>query len=283
MCTLALYSRVFADYPIVAAANRDELLARPSDPPLQLARNPWIWGGRDQVAGGTWLGVNAAGVMAGVLNRQSSLPPDPQRRSRGQLCLDALRYPSAAHAAQHLIHYSPHDYNPFTLVIADAQQAYVLNTAPTTLALHSLKPGLYLFTNRDFNDPSCPRIARLRPHFQQLGQTAQSVSFAALAPQLRRLMADHGSRPPGPADQKEETCQPFHTDGGHVSSSDSPYHPDTRNSLCLHLDGYGTCSSTLLAYQTHTQSYHYLFAPGAPCEHPYETVPLPPKGNRDPN
>ena len=279
MCTLALYSRVFADYPIVAAANRDELLARPSDPPLQLARKPWIWGGRDRVAGGTWLGVNAFGVMAGILNRQSLLPPDPQRRSRGQLCLDALRHPSAAQAANHLARSSPHDYNPFTLVIADAQQAFVLNTAPTTLALHTLKPGLYLFTNRDFNDLSCPRIARLQPHFQRLGQTSQSVSFADLLPGLRRLMADHGSNPPGLADQKEETCQPFHTDGGHVSSSDSPYQPDTRNSLCLHLDGYGTCSSSLLAYQTHTQSYHYLFAPGAPCEHPYETVSLPP--NRD--
>ena len=265
MCTLALYSRVFADYPIVAAANRDELLARPSDPPLQLAREPWIWGGRDRVAGGTWLGVNAFGVMAGILNRQSLLPPDPQRRSRGQLCLDALRHPSAAQAADHLARSSPHDYNPFTLVIADAQQAYVLNTTPTTLALHSLKPGLYLFTNRDFNDPSCPRIARLRPHFQRLGQTSQAVSFAGLVPQLRRLMADHGSSPPGLADQ------------------DTPYQPDTRNSLCLHLDGYGTCSSSLLAYQTHTQSYHYLFAPGAPCEHSYETVSLPLKENGDLN
>ena len=258
MCTLALYFRVFADSPIVAAANRDELLARPSDPPLQLAANPWIWGGRDRIAGGTWLGVNASGVMAGILNRQSPLPPDPSRRSRGQLCLDALRYPSAAQAAHQLVRHSPHDYNPFTLVIADARQAYVVNTAPTALALHVLKPGLYLFTNRDFNDPSCPRIARLRPHFHQLSQTTEILPFPSLVPDLRRLMADHGASPSG------------------LGGNHAPYQPDTRNSLCLHLDGYGTCSSTLLAYQTRTQSYHYLFAPGAPCQHPYKTVSLPP-------
>ncbi len=255
MCTLALYFRVFADSPIVVAANRDELLARPSDPPLQLAINPWIWGGRDRIAGGTWLGVNAAGVMAGILNRQSPLPPDPSRRSRGQLCLDALRYPSATQAAEQIIRHFPHEYNPFTLVIADTQRAYAINTAPIALALHTLKPGLYLFTNRDFNDPSCPRIARLLPHFQQLSQTTEQPAFAALGPQLRHLMADHGTRPP--------------------ELEGAPSEPDTRNSLCLHLDGYGTCSSTLLAYQTEVQSYHYLFAPGAPCQHPYEMVSLP--------
>lgn len=266
MCTVALYFRVFADYPIVAAANRDEWLARPSDPPLQLAAHPWIWGGRDRIAGGTWLGVNAAGVMAGILNRQSPLPPDPSRRSRGQLCLDALRYPSAAQAAQRLAHHSPHTYNPFTLVIADTRQAYVINTAPTALALHTLKPGLYLFTNRDFNDPTCPRIARLRPYFQQLSQAPEHPPFPALVPSLRRLMADHGGRPPGL--EGAASCE-----------------PDTRNGLCLHLDGYGTCSSTLLAYQTASQSYHYLFARGAPCRHPYETVPLPsgPDANQPPS
>ncbi len=265
MCTLALYFRVFPDYPIVAAANRDELLTRPSDPPLQLALTPWVWGGRDRVAGGTWLGVNAAGVMAGILNRQSPLPPDPRRRSRGQLCLDALRYPSAAQAAQHLVRSSAQAYNAFTLVIADPQQAYVLHTTPTTLALHALKPGLSLVTNREVNDPSCPRIARLLPAFHQLSRPPAPPPLATLTAQLRRLMADHGARPPARAGAPDE--------------------PDTRNSLCLHLDGYGTCSSTLLAYETALHSYHYLFAPGAPCQHPYERVSLPsgPQANQPPS
>ncbi|HXF76911.1 MAG TPA: NRDE family protein, partial [Methylomirabilota bacterium] len=33
MCTLAIYFRVFDDYPIILAANRDEHFDRPSAPP----------------------------------------------------------------------------------------------------------------------------------------------------------------------------------------------------------------------------------------------------------
>ena len=256
MCTLALYFQQFTGFPIVAAANRDELLERPSDPPVQLGTQPWIWGGRDRVAGGTWLGVNEYGVMAGLLNRQSPYPPDPRRRSRGQLCLDALRYPRAQHAAEQLASSAPDAYNPFTLVVADAEQAYVVNTATPRLELHQLKPGLYLFTNRDFNDPTCPRIARLTPQFRHVSESVASTTTAltTIFSQLHTLMADH--------DPQIQIA--------------SPSESDPRNSLCLHGDGYGTCSSSLLAYQTAHQCYHYRFAPGAPCQQVYKDVSLPP-------
>ena len=40
MCTLAFYFQVFSRYPIVAAANRDESLTRPSATPLRLWTPP---------------------------------------------------------------------------------------------------------------------------------------------------------------------------------------------------------------------------------------------------
>lgn len=254
MCTLALYFQVFADYPIVVAANRDELLERPSDPPAQLGSTPWIWGGRDRIAGGTWLGINEHGLMAGLLNRQSPHPPDPTRRSRGLLCLDALQYASATQAADALANTAPERYNPFTLVLSDPSATYVLHTAPRQLACRSLQPGVYLFTNLNVNDPSCPRIARLIPQFEHVAQPSsvsaenaeKSVSLPAIFQQLQTLMSDHDPNQ-GP-----------------------------RNSLCLHLDGYGTCSSSLIAYQTRTQCYTYKFAPGYPCQHTYHDIPLPP-------
>src|SRR5919106_1197476 len=100
MCTLGLYFRVFPGYPIVTAANRDEVVTRPSAPPTQLWSAPRIWAGQDLLAGGTWFGINEHGVVAGILNRQASYPPDPRRRSRGLLCFNALKYPSAQAAAQ---------------------------------------------------------------------------------------------------------------------------------------------------------------------------------------
>ncbi|HVQ18590.1 MAG TPA: NRDE family protein, partial [Actinomycetes bacterium] len=36
MCTVILAWQVIPDAPVILAANRDELLARPSDPPMLL-------------------------------------------------------------------------------------------------------------------------------------------------------------------------------------------------------------------------------------------------------
>lgn len=49
---------------------------------------------RDDVAGGTWLGVNAAGVFVGITNRYLG-PKDDARVSRGALVTRALALPSA--------------------------------------------------------------------------------------------------------------------------------------------------------------------------------------------
>ena len=271
MCTLALYFQVFADYPIVVAANRDELLERPSDPPVQLGSTPWIWGGRDRIAGGTWLGVNEYGLMAGLLNRQSSHPPDPTRRSRGLLCLDALQYASATQAVEALADAAPDAYNPFTLVLSDPSTTYVLHTTPQRLIYQSLRPGVYLFTNLNVNDPSCPRIARMTPQFEHLAQQTDSAHSpdSSVSPQndtplsyifqqLHTLMSDHDS-----------------SQAPNQTSNQAP-NQDPRNSLCLHLDGYGTCSSSLIAYQASSQRYTYQFAPGYPCQHTYADIPLPP-------
>ena len=71
------------------AANRDELIARPSAPPGILSSSPLIVGGRDLVAGGTWLAVRADGTICAVTNRHPAegppVTPDPTRRSRGEI------------------------------------------------------------------------------------------------------------------------------------------------------------------------------------------------------
>jgi hypothetical protein len=55
--------------------------------------------------------------------------------------------------------------------------------------------------------------------------------------------------------------------------ADSP--GDARDGLCLHLDGYGTCSSTLMAYSHEERRYNYYFAPGPPCQTSYKEISLP--------
>ena len=253
MCTLALYFQVFPHYPLVVAANRDESLARPSAAPVHLWPAPWVYGGQDLLAGGTWLGINERSLVAGILNRHTPSPPDPHRRSRGLLCLDALTYPSATAALQFVTAQPARQYNPFNLLVADPSDAYVIHPLNDTLQVHRLTPGVHLLTNLDLNDPECPRIARSFQRFLRVGQELSTTApcLSDLFAQLHPILADHDT----PLDPRTQ---------------------DPRNSLCVHLAGYGTCSSTLLAYSSSEQRYTYRFAPGPPCQTSYTEVPIPP-------
>ncbi len=91
MCTLAIYFRVTRDCPVVIAANRDEFLDRPAVDPTTLLEHPHVVGGKDLRAGGTWLGISENGLVGGLLNRRAEMAANPDARSRGLLCLDALR------------------------------------------------------------------------------------------------------------------------------------------------------------------------------------------------
>lgn len=250
MCTLAIYFYVFPHYPVLVAANRDESLSRPSHPPRQLWNAPWIYGGQDLLAGGTWLGVNEHGLLVGVLNRHTGQPPDPHRRSRGHLCLDALKHASALDALQFVCRQSPTAYNPFNLLIVDQTAAYVVQSVDSSLRSYSLNPGVHLLTNLDVNDPECPRIACSFQRFLELSHPPLSLSLPEIFARLHQILAAHDI----PLDPRAQ---------------------DPRNGLCVHLPGYGTCSSTLLAYANATQRYLYWFAPGSPCRTTYREIVLP--------
>jgi uncharacterized protein with NRDE domain len=75
MCTLL----VGIDRPragqLLLGANRDESQARPALPPHILVREPLIVAGRDTVAGGTWLGIQAGRLVVALLNRNAPAGP----------------------------------------------------------------------------------------------------------------------------------------------------------------------------------------------------------------
>ena len=82
MCLVAIAYRQVEGIPVFVAANREESYARPATPPQALPGKPPAVGGIDQLAGGTWLGVNARGVLVGITNRaKSEVPPSPRSRA----------------------------------------------------------------------------------------------------------------------------------------------------------------------------------------------------------
>jgi uncharacterized protein with NRDE domain len=250
VCTLAAFVRVFPAYPLVVAANRDEYLDRPATPPTLLREAaPRAMGGRDLRANGTWLGVNEARVVVGVLNRRSPAPPDPARRSRGQLAVELLGYESASAAAVHAAGEPFERYNPFNLLIADPSAAFAV-THPHDGPLRStpLEPGLHLLTNLDVNDSTCPRIAVSCRRFAAAGDAfAGDGGVDAFVRGLRDVLADHATAldPRGPG------------------------------SLCVHAGPFGTRSSSVLLVPPAGRPVRYLHADGPPCRTPFAPVPLP--------
>lgn len=243
MCTLALYTRVRPEMPLLVAANRDEYLNRPTAGPRLLSVNPWVVGGQDLVAGGTWLGINEDGLVVALLNRRSSGQPDPTLHSRGLLCLQALQCRTTGAVVELLGGQDAAQYNPFTLMAATREGAVVFSAQGAGIAVIELPPGLHLLTNLEVNDAGCPRIARSRSRFAAVRPSTLIGPGSFLAP-LREVLADHSPE------------------------------PASESSLCVHRGPYGTRSSSIIALDS-SGAAGYWHAEGPPCSAEYEPIPLP--------
>jgi hypothetical protein len=170
MCTIIVLRRPGHDWPVLIAANRDELRNRPwKAPGRHWPDRPEVLAGLDLLAGGSWLGLNDHGVVAAALNREGTLGPAAGKRSRGELVLDALDHGDAADAAHALGALDPAAYRPFNLVVADNRDAFLLShrdpVGGAPIAVERLPEGLSMITSLDLDDPRAPRIRFHRPKF----------------------------------------------------------------------------------------------------------------------
>ena len=200
-------------------------------------------------AGGTWLGLNEFGLVAGLLSRRPAEESNQNARSRGMLCLDALRRSTAADAALFAGAERGCDYNPFNLLMASREEAYVAYNRGSHIQVVSLTPGLHLLTNLDVDDFECPKISRAYDRFAELAErTGFRDNPLGAQAALGTLLADHSTQ------LDSRTGRP--------------------NSLCLHLYDYGTRSSSMIFLGKRGEVCH-RFAAGAPCAAPYEAAIVP--------
>jgi len=168
MCTVVVLIRPGHAWPLVLAANRDEMLERAWEPPAaHWPDQPEVVAGRDRSGGGTWMGINRAGVVAAVLNRPGSLGPAAGKRSRGELPLRALAHADADAAASAIGALDAGEWRSFNLVLADRGGAiFVRGLGHGRPQAERLSPGLHMVTAHDPDDPESPRVARHLPRFR---------------------------------------------------------------------------------------------------------------------
>ncbi|UCE87293.1 MAG: NRDE family protein, partial [Deltaproteobacteria bacterium] len=203
-------------------------------PALRRAGGAPIVAPRDRQAGGTWLGVNAQGLFAGVLNRPTERP-DPERRSRGLLVLDALRARTACEAAESLRRLPGGAYNPFNLFLGDGVDAFaiVYKESPD---VSELGPGPHVLGNADPDSRRVPKLARLFERTERLASRSAKEAADGLVGLCRTHAAD----------------------------------PDPRQSVCVHAGPYGTRSSAVLVLAERPGERVFRFADGPPCTSEYE-------------
>jgi len=223
VCTLAFAWREFEDAPLVVAANRDEALGRPSEPPAVRPEHPGVLMPRDEEAGGTWMGVTEDGLFVGITNRRAEIEGE---RSRGLLVRDALDAASAANAAAVVEdELAERPYSGFNLLLADRERC-LLYVWDGSLARREFDPGVHVVVNAGFDD----------------GTEKSRV--------VRDALTGH------------------ETSGEWLSAARSALR-DHETDVCIHRDGYGTRSSSLVTLSA-DGSVAYEFADGPPCEAAYE-------------
>jgi len=248
VCTLAVFSRILPGLPLVVAANRDEFYVRPAEGPTLLASEPHVVGGRDLVAGGSWLATSERGLVVGILNRRTAEPPDPKRASRGALCVALASSTSVADAVTILSGLDAREHNPFNVLVADRLRAVVAQNRADGMVVQQLQAGTHLLTNLDLNDPTCQRISRSSQRFQRLADDFGAArDRSALVAGLHAVLGDHLTA----VDDRAPTDQ-----------------------LCIHTDAFGTRSSSILLADE-TGRLDYLHSSGAPCRGSFRRVALP--------
>ena len=165
---------------MLVAANRDEHYDRPSAAPQILSGSAKILAGRDLRAGGTWLGVNEHGLVVGILNRRlnGAEPARAKARSRGLLCMDLLARKSAGDGRAFIAGHNQ-QYNPFTLMFADRDAAFIAYNVGPKLISGPLDSGLHVFSSAAEVDVQSVKADRARKNLP-----AHRLASIRLAPAL---------------------------------------------------------------------------------------------------
>ena len=248
MCLLVLAWKVDPLFPLVVGSNRDERLDRPALSFTVLRENgPRLLGGRDELAGGTWLATNEHGVVAGLTNNPSLGGPDPSRRSRGELPLILAGQPTAARGVEQFIEQVKSDeYNPAWILVGDRESLFYLELAPGEIpCVRELATGTYVLENAPL-DAATPKVNYVRSSLRSA--TSDSIALWTALPSIlsSHVVAD-------------------------FSNGDPPSHPvpaRSRETLasCVHTEHYGTRSASLIRVPLRVDRLpEVLVADGPPC------------------
>ena len=163
MCLICLAYRTVPDFPLVLIANRDEFLARPSEPLSWSGSSGTVLAGRDLAGGGNWLGLSTSGRLAALTNYRDPRRLKADAPSRGRIVMDFLQGNDCAN--NYWAKLAADQYNGFNLLTYDGRQLQYRSNR--TGEARCLSPGIYGLSNH-FLDTPWPKVVRIKRLFAEV-------------------------------------------------------------------------------------------------------------------
>lgn len=149
--------------------------------------------------------------------------------------MDLLTCPTCQDAEGFVRRVPTERYNPFYLVVSDGREGFVFSYDRRGV-LKKLEPGVHILTNLGFNQEKDPRRERI---LQAPSLRRPSLHLPGRR-ELVKILKDHG--------ETEE------------------------DAVCVHHEGAGSVSSTLLYLRDPFTNSEYYFADGPPCTTNFRNV-----------
>ena len=257
MCTIVALFGVRADYPLVIAANRDEFYARPASGALRLMEHPRTVGGLDMVKRGTWMGVTREGLFVGVTNQRTMQAPDPSKRSRGEVVMNALRLGYRDSVTRMVRTLDAREFNAFNLMWGDADQLLVAyaREEQKELEIEIVSRGVHVLPNDRLDSPDFAKVRRVK----KLVDPYLNASYPYLSEALKKTLADR------------ERPNVFDVPMYGAAMPISREFLRELSALCIRTPRYGTRASSIVAL-SRGRVGEYLYADGPPDRAPFKDV-----------
>jgi uncharacterized protein with NRDE domain len=189
MCLLAVAYNPDCNTSLIVTSNRDEFYRRPTQP-MHWWLETDILAGRDQQAGGTWLGLSRNGRFAAVTNFRNiedfGAPPN-KCSSRGELVPKFLssKKDALSWAESEFSNFS--SFSGFNLLLYDGKNLVYLNNQGDQIKV--LESGVYALSNNRL-DSAWPKVDYAR---EKLNETIlnKSIDRETLPELLKSLSSEH--------------------------------------------------------------------------------------------
>lgn len=216
MCLIALAYKIHPRFPLIVAANRDEFMDRPTEAAHFWKDAPDILAGRDERAGGTWMGITRKGRFAAITNYRDLRMMMTAGPSRGLLVREALEHGIDTKSTK--------AYAGFNLIYGSVDTLRYHNNIEGVD--EELQPGIHGLSNH-FLDTPWPKVVKAKQELEK----ALALPDDDLPEALFRILADDATAPDA---SLPDTGLPIEMERA-------------ASSIFIRTPGYGTrCSTTVL-------------------------------------